>query len=55
MNASAINVFAFMSSARYELTKDQLAAVDGLDTGRRGGPEPTDIALETYGRPIPES
>jgi diketogulonate reductase-like aldo/keto reductase len=46
--AENIDVFDF------ELTDDQLAAIDGLDTGRRGGPEPTDITLENYGRPIPE-
>jgi len=38
----------------FDLTDDQLAAIDGLDTGRRGGPEPTDITLESFGRPIPE-
>ena len=31
------------------------AAVDGLETGRRGGPEPEDITLAGFGRPIPES
>ena len=30
------------------------AAIDGLDTGRRGDPEPSDITLATFGRPIPE-
>jgi diketogulonate reductase-like aldo/keto reductase len=39
----------------FELTGDQLAAIDALDTGRRGGPEPTDITLATFGRPIPEA
>ena len=39
----------------FELSGDQLAAIDGLDTGTRGGPEPTDITLATYGRPIPEA
>ncbi|HET9649122.1 MAG TPA: aldo/keto reductase [Microlunatus sp.] len=38
----------------FTLTDDQLAAIDGLDTGRRGGPEPEDITLESFGRPIPE-
>ena len=38
----------------FDLTKDQLAAIDALDTGRRGGPEPEDITLESFGRPIPE-
>jgi diketogulonate reductase-like aldo/keto reductase len=38
----------------FDLTDDQLAAIDGLDTGRRGGPEPEAITLESFGRPIPE-
>jgi diketogulonate reductase-like aldo/keto reductase len=38
----------------FDLTEDQIAAIDGLDTGRRGGPEPEDITLESFGRPIPE-
>jgi len=33
----------------------ELAAIDGLDTTQRGGPEPTDITLESFGRPIPEA
>ena len=32
-----------------------MTAIDGLDTGRRGGPEPEDITLETFGMPIPEA
>jgi diketogulonate reductase-like aldo/keto reductase len=39
----------------FELTGEQLTAIDGLDTGRRGGPEPADITLEAFGRPIPEA
>jgi len=39
----------------FELTAGELAAIDGLDTGKRGGPEPADITLETFGRPIPEA
>jgi diketogulonate reductase-like aldo/keto reductase len=39
----------------FELTGDQLAAIDGLDTGTRGGPEPGDITLANFGRPIPEA
>jgi diketogulonate reductase-like aldo/keto reductase len=46
--AENIDVFDF------ELTAYELAAIDGLDTGRRGGPEPSAITLETFGRPIPE-
>ena len=37
-----------------KLTDDELAAIDGLDTGRRGGPEPSDITLAGFGQPIPE-
>ncbi|MHB8695510.1 MAG: aldo/keto reductase [Solirubrobacteraceae bacterium] len=47
--AENINVFNF------ELTANQLAAIDGLDTGRRGGPEPDAITLEAFGREIPET
>ena len=38
----------------FELTGEELAAIDALDTGQRGGPEPEAITLETFGRPIPE-
>jgi diketogulonate reductase-like aldo/keto reductase len=47
--AENINVFDF------ELSADQIIAIDGLDTGRRGGPEPDAITLETFGREIPET
>ena len=39
----------------FELTDDQLRAIDALDTDQRGGPEPTAITLESFGRPIPEA
>ncbi|WP_327312962.1 aldo/keto reductase [Streptomyces sp. NBC_01235] len=39
----------------FELTTEQLAAIDALDTGVRGGPEPADITLEAYGIEIPEA
>ena len=39
----------------FELTGDQLAAIDALDTGKRGGPEPEAITMETFGMPIPEA
>ena len=39
----------------FELTADELASIDALDTGKRGGPEPTDITLENFGMPIPEA
>ena len=38
----------------FDLTLDELSAIDGLDTGQRGGPEPEAITLEDFGRPIPE-
>jgi diketogulonate reductase-like aldo/keto reductase len=39
----------------FELTADELAAIDALDTGQRGGPEPEAITLEAFGRDIPEA
>ena len=39
----------------FELTADERTAIDALDTGRRGGPEPADVDLETFGMPIPEA
>ncbi|MEW1980456.1 aldo/keto reductase [Citricoccus sp. NPDC079358] len=39
----------------FEVTADDIAQIDALDTGERGGPEPEDITLETFGRPIPEA
>ncbi len=39
----------------FDLTDTELAAIDALDTGQRGGPEPADITLETFGRAIPEA
>jgi diketogulonate reductase-like aldo/keto reductase len=39
----------------FELTADELAILDALDTGVRGGPEPKDITLENFGRDIPEA
>ena len=39
----------------FELTREQVAAIDALDTGVRGGPEPESITLENYGKPIPEA
>jgi diketogulonate reductase-like aldo/keto reductase len=39
----------------FELTREQIAAIDGLETGVRGGPEPESVTLEAYGRPIPEA
>src|SRR5205823_11843184 len=47
--AENIDVFDF------ELADDEMVAIDGLDTGRRGGPEPDAITLEAFGREIPEA
>ena len=47
--AENIDVFDF------ELSADEITAIDGLDTGRRGGPEPDAITLETFGLEIPEA
>jgi hypothetical protein len=39
----------------FQLTSDEIAAIDSLDTGKRGGPEPEAITLEAFGRAIPEA
>jgi hypothetical protein len=48
MPALGLDVFDF------ELSAAEMTAIDGLDTGRRGGPEPDAITLEAFGREIPE-
>jgi diketogulonate reductase-like aldo/keto reductase len=47
--AENIDVFDF------ELSAEEVEAIDGLDTGRRGGPDPSAITLEAFGRDIPEA
>ena len=47
--AENIDVFDF------ELSAEEMTSIDGLDTGRRGGPEPEAITIEAFGREIPES
>ena len=47
--AENIDVFDF------ELTPDQLAAIDGLDTDKRGGPRPEDVTFPAFSREIPEA
>ena len=39
----------------FELTGEQVTAIDALDTPVRRGPEPEQMTLEAYGRPIPEA
>jgi diketogulonate reductase-like aldo/keto reductase len=39
----------------FDLSDEELAAIDALDTGVRGGPEPDSITLEAYGMEIPEA
>lgn len=39
----------------FALTGEQLAAIDALDTGKRGGPEPDAVTLAAFGMPIPEA
>jgi hypothetical protein len=38
-----------------ETRTDRTEVSIALNTGRRGGPEPTDITLEAFGRPIPDA
>lgn len=39
----------------FELSTAEVSAIDALDTGMRGGPDPESITLETFGRTIPEA
>jgi 2,5-diketo-D-gluconate reductase A len=39
----------------FELSSEQIAAIDALDTGERGGPGPEVITLEDFGMEIPEA
>ncbi|MDH2352226.1 aldo/keto reductase [Bradyrhizobium sp. SSUT112] len=47
--AENFDVFSF------ELSREEIAGIDGLETGNRGGPDPDSITLETYGKVIPEA
>ena len=47
--AANFDVFGF------ELTGDELARIDALDTGVRSGPDPDSITLENFHRDIPEA
>ena len=39
----------------FELSTDQLAAIDALDSGVRSGPDPDEARLERFAMPIPEA
>ncbi|MGO2048781.1 MAG: aldo/keto reductase, partial [Brachybacterium tyrofermentans] len=39
----------------FELSTEELARLDALETGTRGGPEPADLTLESFGMDIPEA
>jgi diketogulonate reductase-like aldo/keto reductase len=39
----------------FELTGEQLTAIDALNTGKRGGLEPDAVTLQSFGREIPEA
>jgi len=47
--AANFDVFGF------ELTNDEITRIDALDTGVRGGPDPTTVTVEDFGRDIPEA
>lgn len=47
--ASNFDVFGF------ELTGSELAVIDALDTGVRGGPDPLTVTMEAFHRDIPEA
>ena len=39
----------------FELSVDELASIDALDTGKRGGPAPEDVVFPAFSREIPEA
>jgi diketogulonate reductase-like aldo/keto reductase len=39
----------------FELSDEEIPAIDALDTGARGGPDPDSITLEAFDREIPEA
>ena len=39
----------------FELTAEEIAVIDALEMGQRGGPEPANVTLETFSRNIPEA
>jgi diketogulonate reductase-like aldo/keto reductase len=39
----------------FALSDEELAEIDGLETGHRGGPEPDAVTLEAFSREIPEA
>ena len=39
----------------FNLTDTEIAALDRLETGKRGGPQPEDVSLANFGTPIPEA
>ena len=47
--AENLDVFGFA------LSDEELARIDALETGERGGPDPDAITLETFGRETPEA
>lgn len=47
--AENIDVFDF------ELSVDEIASIDALDTGKRGGPAPEDVVFPAFSREIPEA
>ena len=47
--AANVDVFGF------ELTADEFARIDALDTGVRGGPDPASVTMAAFHRDIPEA
>ena len=53
MLASVRDISENIDMFDFELPEDETAAIDGLDTDRRGRREPDAITLEAFGREIP--
>lgn len=39
----------------FSLSAEEIAAIDALDTGVRGGPNQDELDFRTFDRPIPEA
>jgi hypothetical protein len=46
---------AVLRCSDLELATDQIAAIDDINTGVRGGPAPETVTPEAFGRDIPEA
>jgi diketogulonate reductase-like aldo/keto reductase len=53
-NAVVARIAENLDVFEFALTADEIAAIDGLDTGIRGGPTQDEIDFRTFDRTIPD-